>query len=873
MTSGTRLGPYEIIAPIGAGGMGEVYRARDTRLDRTVAIKILPDDFALDAQFKVRFEREARTISQLSHPNICTLFDVGENFLVMELLDGQTLADRLSRGPLPFDEVLKFGMQIAEALGRAHRSGIVHRDLKPGNVMLTKSGAKLFDFGLARSSAIGGFSGSGVAPAATMAKPLTAEGTIVGTFQYIAPEQLEGVEADARSDIFALGCVLYEMTTGKRAFDGKTRTSVIAAIVSSTPKPLREIRPVTPPAFEHVVAKCLEKDPDARWQNAQDIAEELRWIGEEAPAATRRRSAWWPLIFTTALLALITGALIGAWTMLRRRTPATVMYSEINPPEKTNFLFDTSPAVLSPDGRKIVFIAQPKDGAPLLYVRSLDKPDAQPLRGTENASFPFWSPDARFLGFFADGRLKRIAATGGSADSLAQAPTARGGSWAGDTIIYAPTPASVIYRIPAIGGERRPITKLNIDRGDTSHRFPVFLPDGRHFLAFVQGVTEHDNILLGSVDGDEERTVMSADTSVGFVSPDIVLYVRERTLRAQRMDLKSFRLVGEPTPLAEQVQTSYALNFANFSASANGLLTYVSGASATQTNFAFYDASGKLLSTIGTTAEQLDPRIAPDGHAVVYSRSGPNGSSDIWSIDLRRSVSTQLTFSPSNEYSPAWSPDSKSIIYSAFEKRPGDIFIKRVDGTGPGDPVVVDKRRKLASQWTADGKYIIYSVLIPNSQWDIEAFSIADKKMIPLVHTSAAEVMGQVSPDGRRLAYASDESGKSEVYVQSFPDGGGKSQISGTGGTMPVWSASGNELYYASPSGAIMSATVHAGSAFLADSPRVLFSPNIRLVTGVTRRQFDVSRDGRFLVNTVPVETQAVSGVTLVQNWTAKLPQ
>ena len=872
MTSGTRLGPYEIIAAIGAGGMGEVYKARDTRLDRTVAIKILPDHFAGDAQLKVRFEREARTISQLSHPNICTLFDVGENFLVMELLDGQTLADRLSRGPLPFEEVLKFGTQIAEALGRAHRAGIVHRDLKPGNVMLTKSGAKLFDFGLARSSAIAGFSRAGAEPAATLAKPLTAEGTIVGTFQYMAPEQLEGAEADARTDIFALGCALYEMTTGKRAFDGKTRTSVIAAIVSSTPKPLREIHPVTPAAFEHVVTKCLEKDPDARWQNAQDVAEELRWIAEGELATRPRPSARW-LIFAAALLALVIGALIGAWTMVGRRAPATVMYTEINPPEKTNFLFDASPAVLSPDGRKIVFIAQPKDGTPLLYVRSLDKPDAQPLRGTENALFPFWSPDARFLGFFADGRLKRIAATGGSADSLAQASTARGGSWAGDTIIYAPTPQSVIYRIPAIGGEPRPVTRLNVDRGDTSHRFPVFLPDGRHFLAFVQGVTEHDNILLGSVDGDEERTVMSSDSSVSFVSPDIVLFVRERTLRAQRMDLNSFRLVGEPTPLAEQVQTSYALNFANFSSSANGLLTYVSGVSATRTNFAFFDGTGKLLSTIGTTAEQLDPRIAPDGHAVVYSRMGPNGSSDIWSIDLRRNVSTQLTFSPSNEYSPAWSPDSKSILYSAFEKRPGDIFIKRVGGTGPGDPLVVDKRRKIVSQWTADGKYIIYHVLIPNSQWDIEAFSIADKKVIPLVHTLASEIMGQVSPDGRWLAYASDESGKSEIYVQAFPNGGGKSQISGNGGTMPVWSASGHEVYYASPSGAIMAATVHAGSPFLADSPRVLFSPNIRLVSGVTRRQFDVSRDGRFLVNTVPAETQAVSGVTLVQNWTAKLPQ
>ena len=870
ITPGTRLGPYEIVAPIGAGGMGEVYRARDTRLDRSVAIKILPAEFAKNGHLKIRFEREAKTISQLSHPNICTLFDVGDNYLVMELLDGETLADRLSRGPLPLADVLKFGIQITDALGRAHRSGIVHRDLKPANVMLTKSGAKLLDFGLAKTT-------SGIVDIAgpTQHRSLTQEGTIVGTFQYMAPEQLEGAEADARTDIFSLGAVLYEMTAGKRAFDGKTKTSLIAAIVSGQPRPISEMQPLTPPALEHVIRKCLEKDPDARWQSAQDVAEELRWIGEgQSAAAARPAAAAWPLIAAAAVLALVIGTLIGAWTIIRRRSPERITYSEINPLENTSFVFDNSPAVLSPDGSRIVFLAKPKDGAALLYVRSLDRPDAQPLRGTENALFPFWSPDSRFIAFFADGRLKRIVANGGTPDSLAAAPTGRGGAWTtDDTIIYAPTPASGLYRIPAGGGEARQITALNIERGDTSHRFPVLLPDSRHFLAYVQGVTEGGNILLSSIDGKEQRIVVTAAAGVAFAPPDYVLFVRDRELRAQRMDLKTFNLIGESTPLAGQIQVSGNLNFANVSASTNGVLTYVSGASSTLSLLAFFDAAGKQLGTIGDPAEQLDPRIAPDGHAVLCSRTDPNGNSDIFAIDLRRNVTSRITFSPANEFAPVWSPDSKRVIYTSFEKRPGDLFVKRVEGSGPGEPLVVDKRRKIASQWTADGRYIIYNAISPGSQWDVEAFSIADKKTIPLVHGPAAEVLGQVFPDGRWLAYVSDESARSEVYVQGFPDAGEKWQISGGGGTMPLWSADGHQIYYVASDGAIMAVAVHTGSTFLADTPHRLFAPAIRLVTGVTRRQYDISRDGRFLVDINLSQPQVMPGITLVQNWTAKLPQ
>ncbi|HJT17673.1 MAG TPA: protein kinase, partial [Thermoanaerobaculia bacterium] len=491
ITSGTRLGPYEIVAPIGAGGMGEVYKARDTRLDRSVAVKILPAEFAANTQLKIRFEREAKTISQLSHPNICTLYDVGENYLVMELLDGETLADRLTRGALPLADVFKFGTQIAEALGKAHREGVIHRDLKPGNIMITKTGAKLLDFGLAKSKRV-----------QESDKTITQEGTILGTIQYMAPEQLAGEEPDARTDIFAFGAVLYEMVTGKRAFDGKTRTSIVSAIIAAEPPPIGEIQPLTPPALDHVVRKCMAKDRDDRWQNALDIAEELRWIAEERPAKSIRRTVW-PMLGVAVLLALVIGALIGAWSVARQRTPAAVVYTTVEPPEGASFAFDAASAALSPNGEMIAMVAKSNDGL-AIWIRRLDSPAASMLRGTDNPSFPFWSPDSKQVGFFADGKLKKIEVNSGAVETIADAATGRGGSWSADgTILFAPTPGSAIFAVAATGGVVRQVTHLDTEAGGgTSHRFPAFLPDGRHFLYYVQGASEH-NVFVGSLDSKQ----------------------------------------------------------------------------------------------------------------------------------------------------------------------------------------------------------------------------------------------------------------------------------------------------------------------------------------------------------------------------------
>jgi len=863
IASGTRLGPYEIVAPIGAGGMGEVYRARDTRLDRAVAVKILPAELAANAQFKTRFEREAKTISQLSHPHICTLFDVGENYIVMELLDGESLADRVARGPLPVEETLKYGVQIAEALGRAHRAGIVHRDLKPGNVMLTKSGAKLLDFGLAKSDphAID-------IEGATAHRSLTKEGTIIGTFQYMAPEQLEGQDADPRTDIFALGTVLYEMATGKRAFEGKTKTSLIAAIVSSEPKPVSAIRPLTPPALDHVIKKCLEKDPDLRWQSASDVAEELRWIAEGATAEPKRRAPL-SLLIAAIVLALVLGAMIGGFVVARKRPEPPLIYSQINPPEHGTFVFDNSTAVLSPDGSKIALLVKATEGT-LVWVRPLDSDTAVPLKGTEGAAFPFWSPDSKSLAFFAGGKLRRISAAGGPPETIADAPVGRGGSWGkGDVIVFTPNPVSGVRRVAASGGEVvRPTIDLDVTTG-VSHRFPAFLPDGRHFLAFVQGTVEGGNILLASIDSKEYRLLMRADGNVVFAPPDSILFVNDRTLRVQRIDPKTLQLVGDPKSIVEGVQLSSSLNFVNVSASNNGLLSYVTGP-ASISALKLFDVHGKEIGTVGTPSDQLDPRLAPDGHAVVATRFDTSGFGDIWSIDLRRSVETRLTFSPANEWAPIWSPDSKSIVYTSFEKSPGDLFVKRVDGSGGGEPLLVDKRRKVASDWTPDGKTIIYQAAsLATGGWDIEAYSIAEKKVTPLVHGPANEMAGHLSANGQWLAYTSDASGRMEIYVQHFPPSTEKWQISGGGGLMPAWSHDGRELYYCTPDGKIMAATVHTDHGFVADAPRLLFSTNIRNVAGVTRNQYDVTADGKFLINTLS-ESQNTT-VTLVQNWREKI--
>ncbi|HEY8847820.1 MAG TPA: protein kinase, partial [Thermoanaerobaculia bacterium] len=583
------------------------WRGRDTRLERSVAIKILTAEFAQNPQFKLRFEREARTISQLNHPNICTLYDVGENYLVMELLEGESLADRLTKGPLPLEQVLRYGTQIADALDKAHRAGIIHRDLKPGNIMLTKSGAKLLDFGLAKSGAPIDLDG------ATQHRPLTQEGTILGTFQYMAPEQLEGEEADARTDIFGFGTVLYEMATGHRAFEGKTKTSLIAAIVSGEPKPMSQIQPLTPPALEHVVRKCLTKDRDDRWQSAHDIAEELRWIGEAGsqagaavPLTIRRKSqeriAW--------ITALVLTAIVAAALGLRRPRPEPAITSSITAPLHAPFEFFAQ-AALSPDGNSIAFVAHGKSGLSL-WIRPIDRNEPRMLPGTQGGRRPFWSPDGRSLGFFGDGKVKRIAVAGGPPQVICDVGGPfGGGAWnRHDVIVFSGADTGPLYRVDAHGGKPQPVTKLGAR--EEAHRWPQFLPDDEHFIFLGDAArTEDHHIKVGSLGDGSSRDLMQAVTNAIYAEPDQLLFVRDGSLLAQPFNARSLTLDGEPRVVAEHLVEN-GLHHYEFSASANGRLTYRSASPDAQ--LAWVDRTGKVIETVGEPRRFGTFCISPDQH-------------------------------------------------------------------------------------------------------------------------------------------------------------------------------------------------------------------------------------------------------------------
>jgi len=878
LSPGTRLGPYEISSPLGAGGMGEVYRARDTRLERAVAIKILPAELSSSAQFKLRFEREAKTISQLNHPHICTLYDVGENYLVMELLEGETLAERLAAGPMSTEEVLRYGIEIAEALDKAHKQGIVHRDLKPSNVMLTKSGAKLLDFGLAKAAApLVDFSG------ATQQKALTQEGTIVGTFQYMSPEQLEGVEADPRTDIFALGALLYEMATGKRAFEGKTRTSLIAAIVSGRPTPVSQIQPLAPPALEHVIERCLEKDPGDRWQSAHDVAEELKWIrskgsqaGIAAPIAARRKARERLSWLLNAALVLAAAAL--TWGIIElRREPPRVVQSSILPPPKTQFAFDNGGApAIAPDGKRIVFSAQPTSGGPrMLYVRLLSNGTAQPLSGTEDGLFPFWSPDSRMIGFFAGGKLRKIDAGGGPAQTLCGAQTPRGGSWSTEgVIVFAPASAGPLLKVSEDGGVPAAVTRIDPQSGYASHRWPSFLPDGRRFVYLAQrGAIALDIsgvLLVGSIDGDVNKELTAASSNGIYSRSGHLIYWRDRSLVTQKFDPKRLVLERNLVPIAEEVGRTLRAD-AFFSISNDGTLLYESGSGMGNSQFVWLDASGKPIQTaVGKPADYRSSTLSYDQRRLATPIVDPStGRWDIWIQDLQRGASTRLTFDPTDEFAPIWSRDDSMIVYGSDAKGLGDLMMKRSSGTGGDEVFYADAAFKVPLDWSPDGKLFLFSEQNLRTDFDLMLYSFEDHKVRVFLQTPFAETNGRFSPDMRWIAYQSTDSGKNQVYVLPLSGGRGKWQISTEGGTRPRWSRDGKQIYYLSADFKLMAVYVSVhGDEFTAEVPRVLFPVRVKVINGSL---YDVSADGkRFLINT-PVEQAEIAPLTLVQNWAASL--
>jgi Tol biopolymer transport system component len=881
----TRLGPYEILSPLGAGGMGEVYRARDTRLERAVAIKVLPRHLSASADLRERFEREAKTISRISHPHICALYDVnreGETeYLVMELLEGETLSARLERGALPPEQALRYAVEIADALDFAHRQGIVHRDLKPANVMLTKFGVKLLDFGLAK--ALGPDGPVESVTSAPTAVNVTREGTFLGTWPYMAPEQLEGREVDARTDIFAFGTVLYEMATGRTAFSGTTQASLIGSILHTEPPPISMAQPMTPPALDRVVKTCLSKDADDRFQTAHDLRLQLQWIAEggsqadvPVPVVARRRSRQ-RLAWAAAAAATLAALALALLLLARPREALHMVQSSILPPEKSAFVFDGGPMALSPDGRRLAFLAPTAEGKNLLWVRPLNGMAAQPLAGTDGAGYPFWSPDSRFLGFFAGGKLKKIDASGGPPQVLCDAQSGRGGTWNREgVILFSPSLRDALQRVSSAGGSPAPASEFDASKQEYSHRFPFFLPDGRHFLYLAQamqvGQIGEQEVCIGSLESKERRCLLRANSNPVFApaapgaASGHILFSRERTLLAQPFDARRLRLSGEAFPVGEQVQYFANFGFGVFTASDNGILAYQASGAGSITQVVWLDRSGKRLDVLGPPADYLRPRLSRDGRRVAIDVGDPQtGRFDIWIYDLARRVPTRFTFEADSVF-PIWWPDDSRIVFQSNRKGQSALYQKVSSGTGNEELLVQEGGLKVPTDLSSDGRFLAYHVIDNKTKtWDLGLYSVAEKKTSVFLSTPAAEVNGRFSPDGRWIAYQSDESGTVEVYVRPFSGHGGKWQISTAGGTQPVWNRNGKEIFYVSPDNKLMAVDVKADSGFETGPPRALFDVHLKSVNGW---KYDVSPDGqRFLANTV-IEVKA-NPITLVLNWAA----
>ncbi|MGH9523733.1 MAG: protein kinase domain-containing protein [Terriglobales bacterium] len=880
LAAGTKLGPYEIQSPLGAGGMGEVYKARDSRLERDVAVKVLNSALISSPESKVRFEREAKTISQLNHPNICVLHDIGRegdlDFLVMEFIEGESLAERLKRGPLPLKELVSIGCDIADALDRAHRAGVVHRDLKPGNIMLTKSGAKLLDFGLAKPAVMGASAGSGSAPllsaALTMSSPspqlspLTQQGALVGTVQYMSPEQIQGTEADARSDIFAFGAVLYEMATGKRPFTGKSQIKVASAILEDEPQPVSSIVQTTPPALERLIATCMAKTPDARFASVHDIGLQLRWIGDgalvpEVPSTTasgRPRNIAWIAAASLVVLAIAFGFLL--WRASRTAAPAPALVFVPAPPDTrlVAFGFGDCPVAVSPDGRKLVFTAIGRDGVIQLWLRPLDSREATPLQGTENASQPFWSPDSRSVGFFADSKLKIVALNGGRIEVLCDVTRGRlSGAWGSRGVILFSNPVgSPLNKIAATAGSPSPWAPLS--GGDTFQSFPAFLPDGDHFLYVSANGQQQPRIEMGSLSSGTHTLVLE-NAAYPAYSNGYLLFLRGNTVSAQRFDASSGKVTGTAEPLVEASTYSVAGPVVAFQTTAE------------KTRLQWYGLNGEPQDAIGAVTSYLSPKISPDGKQVLAVVGSGAGAEDLWSVPAAGGVSTRLTFGANGAWA-VWSPDGKYIAYGRKENGKAVLARKPADGSGSEEILLTlgkDVRGAPAVDWSPDGRYLsfdIYSLSHAREEnWILPLFG--DRKPIQVVRSSASQYDGNFSPDGRWLAYFSDESGRSEVYVVPFPGPGGKFQISTGGGWLVRW-ANGHHLFFMTRGNRLMDADLALGPESLQiRSIRPLFQLPL---LDTSAPLFDVSADGKRIIAVTPADAEANS-IGVMLNWQAEL--
>jgi len=890
-----RLGPYEILSPLGAGGMGEVWRARDTRLNREVAIKLLPASFARDADRLKRFEQEARATSALNHPNILTIYDIGAHegapFIVAELLEGEELREQLNEGALPARQALDYARQITQGLAAAHDKGIIHRDLKPENLFVTADGrVKILDFGLAKLKPPQVGAADSQAPTQ---KKITDPGTVMGTVGYMSPEQVRGQEADHRSDIFSFGVILYEMLSGKRTFAGESAVEVMNAILKEEPPELVESNAKISPALDKIVRRCLEKKPERRFQTASDLGFALEALS--APSGSRMettvvetvsaiplragRERWW--VGATVVAALVAMAL--AWAYFTRQpTPdARVMKLSLLPPEKSSF----GQIAVSPDGRHLAFTAA-TGGKLQLWVRTFDSTEARPLAGTQDARLPFWSPDSRFIGFFADCRLKKIEVTGGPVQTLCDVELPIGGAWGRAGVILFGRAGYGLFRISETGGEFTPAATLDRSRQENNLLYPTFLPDGRHFLYSIQSrQKETRGVYLGSLDDRTLKTWLLDDVTVikyvDAVPGDAasgagwLVFGRDDALLARPFDTSRLDFTGEVFTVLEKVGHDVIASYnPTFSVSDNGVLVFDPSLNRQRRQYLWMNRRGQQINSSEALAGNGQPWLSPDEKHFIVDRSDPQfRTSDLWLYGVSGGAAARFTFDPAQDLSPVWEPNRSRIVWASNRDGVSNLYWKAASGAGEETLLWKSDYPKFPTDWSRDGRFIIYRQTDPKTKLDVWVLPITgsgEKEPSPVVHTDVNETAGALSPDGRWLAYASDEMGHFEVYVQSFPYRGGKWQVSTGGGNYPRWRQNGRELFYYARDGKLMATQVRTGENFKMDETVSLFDFRAGSLT-ITFAPYAVTNDGqRFLINAV-VEMEPNAPLTVVTNWTAEI--
>ena len=881
LNAGAKLGPYEILSPLGAGGMGEVYRARDTRLGRDVALKILPESFAAEPDRLRRFEQEARAVAALNHPNILAIHDIGQHaegqnngspFLVSELLEGESLRAALDRGALPQRKTIEYGVQIAHGLAAAHEKGIVHRDLKPENIFVTKDGRiKILDFGLAKLAQKAGAESDEV----TLTSSRTAAGVVMGTASYMAPEQVRGEGADPRTDIFAFGAVLYEMLSGVRAFRRDTAAETMTAVLKDDPPELSDSSRLVSPALERIVRRCLEKNPDQRFQSARDLSFALSALsGTEASAVARvvavpRRK---PLLLWLSVAAALVAVAGVTWFVARRPVATTRMQFAMAVPDEMSI----SHMALSRDGAMLVFVSPEENSAlPMLYVQRVGSPSVTLLPGTQGASFPFWSPDGAYVGFFANGKLQKIAVAGGTPQVLASVLAARGGSWGSrNVIIYTPDASSGLWRVNADGSGVAPVTVdfLVNNKEQQTHRWPIFLPDGNHFLYWAGnfGNSKEDRssgIHVSSLDDKEKRLVQLCHSSFGYDSRNLFYADDQRQLVSVAFDPSGAKVSGNTVAVASMVGFQPSTYWAALAVGGNGTVIYNTGVGAALSALTWMDRSGKELGRIGDAGVMANPTLSPDGSRVAVDIADLKANNvDIWLESTNGADNARFTFDPAEEVAGVWSRDGNTIAYRSIPTMGATILTKRANGLEREKQLIPSDQIDdfIPNSWSIDGQQILYTEQAPSHSY-LALLPAAGGTPVPFLSNRSNDTNGQISPDGKWVAYASDESGTWEIYVTSFPGAAGKWQVSRGGGTEPRWRGDGKEIFYIAPSGMLMAVPVNSESVFATGTPAPLFQIHGRApISSTDVFTYDVAKDGnRFLVNRY-VKPEHVAPLTIL---------